>query len=103
MKKLRILQFLLLELIRVKFLTRNQTLLIREPEVPVLHVNLERQDSNDIGTLKSRVDLVIDQERGWRRELKVHSQLCVELMLHVFWRIVWEKFLSQEAIVHSEV
>lgn len=100
-KELRILQLLLLELVRVD-ISCCQALLIREPEVPVVHVNLERQNTNNIGTLECWVYLVIDQERGGWRELIIHSRLERRL-LNFIWRIAWEKFLSQETIVNCKI
>jgi hypothetical protein len=45
--------------------------------------------------------LVIDQERGWWRELKVNSGL--RRLLYALWRIAWEKLLGQEAIVDCKI
>lgn len=100
-KELRIFQLLLLELVGVN-VSCCQALLIGEPEVPVVHVNLEWQYTNNIGTLECGVYLVIDQERGWWRELKVGSGVRRRI-LYFIRRIAWEKFLSQETIVHCEI
>ena len=100
-KQLSILQLLLLELVRVN-VSCCQALLIGEPEVPVVHVYLEWQYTYNIGTLECRVNLVIDQERGRWRQLKVGSGVRKRLLKFI-WRIAWEKFLSQETIVHCEI
>ena len=63
-KKVHILQLLLLVLVRIN--RSISSLLISKPEVGIISINLQREYSHNIRSLEGWIDLVVYQERSGR-------------------------------------